>query len=1050
MIRRLTLALTSLSVMLAGSLASMVRADEPDPDHPNLPAAKSPDPSILQEVKAPPGFKVTVFAAPPEVRYPTCIAASPTGELFVGIDENGSLDASPKRGRIVRCVDQNGDGMADQFDLFTTLDSPRGLIYDDGTLYVLHPPTLSAYHDDDHDGKADRSEVLVDGIGFDLNFRGADHTTNGIRLGIDGWIYIAVGDYGFIKAVGQDKTELQMHGGGVARVRTDGSGLEIFSRGQRNIYDVSIDPLLNVFTRDNTNDGDGWDVRLSHVIQSGQYGYPSLFTRFTDETLAPLADYGGGSPTGSLFIQEPGLPAEYGNTLLTCEWGRSMVDRHPLEREGAGFKAGKETFLELPRPTDIDVDGQSRLYVASWRAGEYRYGKPDVGYVVRVTYPEAKVDTFPNLKASGTPELLGYLSASSATLRLAAQRALLKRGDRSVASQLETLAKNDGPLAARVAALCTLDQLLGLEARDALARLASVEAIREFALMTLAGRTTDAAKVPTAPFLSGLADPNPRIRLQAVIGLARLGRKDAAPAILARTADADPRVAHVAINALVSLDAVEACLNGISAQTPEVIPGAVRALQGLHEKPVVDGLIAKLDRDKEESVQRACLKALCRLYFREADWDGKWWGTRPDTSGPYFTPVTWSESERIGKALSAGLKKADTGLARWLLIELLKNKVDLEGSNALALDLARQDPMLREAILASLSGRKQLDDGLIRFLRDVSTSEHEETGLKVKALRTLSRGLDQPQVREAALAGFALALARKQPDPALASALQDFIRDNRLGRDLGAIVALADRGNSAQRELAFSILLQAGQNGRAGGRGREAAQEALKRAWTTPEGSTLLLAAVGRTRARQFSGEVRSRLNDKDQAVRLAAQNAARLLNLDAKGEGKGNAPASPMLKTLEYDRIVEAVTREKGNPELGAELFQRQNCTNCHTSTPDQPPKGPFLGGIATRYSRAELIESILKPSAKLAQGFETQKFATADGRLHEGFVTRESGDEVEIRNAAGEATVLPKDQIEERNKSDVSVMPVGLGDSLSAHDLASILAYFESLKGK
>src|ERR1051325_5384993 len=162
---------------------------------------------ILSTLRAPAGFELTLFAAPPDVMYPTAITAAPTGELFVAIDENGSLDAQPGRGRVVRCVDTDGDGRADKFNVFAKMDSPRGLFFDNGVLYVLHPPFLTAYYDDDGDGVADRSEDLVSGIGRDLKFRGADHTTNGIRVGIDGWIYIAVGDYGAIKATGKDGTE---------------------------------------------------------------------------------------------------------------------------------------------------------------------------------------------------------------------------------------------------------------------------------------------------------------------------------------------------------------------------------------------------------------------------------------------------------------------------------------------------------------------------------------------------------------------------------------------------------------------------------------------------------------------------------------------------------------------------------------------------------------------------------------------------------------------------------------------------------------------------
>ena len=196
-----------------------------------------------------------------------------------GIDENGSLDAKANRGRVVRCTDTDDDGQADKFVTFATMDSPRGIWFDHHTLYVMHPPFVTAFTDDNGDGVSDRSEVLVRGLGFDLKFRGADHTINGMRMGIDGFLYIACGDYGATNAVGKDGTTLQLHGGGIVRVRPDGTGLELVSHGQRNIYDVAVSPEMDFFTRDNTNDGDGWDVRLSHVVMGGEYGYPSLYKK---------------------------------------------------------------------------------------------------------------------------------------------------------------------------------------------------------------------------------------------------------------------------------------------------------------------------------------------------------------------------------------------------------------------------------------------------------------------------------------------------------------------------------------------------------------------------------------------------------------------------------------------------------------------------------------------------------------------------------------------------------------------------------------------------
>jgi len=56
---------------------------------------------------------------------------------------------------------------------------------------------------------------------------------------------------------------------------------------------------------------------------------------------------------------------------------------------------------------------------------------------------------------------------------------------------------------------------------------------------------------------------------------------------------------------------------------------------------------------KAETVQDPAIRGvvyggLCRLYHEEAPWDGKVVGTRPDTRGPYYKPVDWDGTTRIG------------------------------------------------------------------------------------------------------------------------------------------------------------------------------------------------------------------------------------------------------------------------------------------------------------------------------------------------------------------------------------------------------------------
>ena len=496
------------------------------------------------------------------------------------------------------------------------------------------------------------------------------------------------------------------------------------------------------------------------------------------------------------------------------------------------------------------------------------------------------------------------------------------------------------------------------------------------------------------------------------------------------TADPDPLVAHVAVKALVALKAIDACLAALDPTTPELAPGAARALQAIHEPEVVDGLIAKLHAAKDDALRRPILKALCRLYSREADWDGKWWATRPDTSGPYYKPVTWEQTETIGQALGSAL-----GQRRRRVGPLAPVRDDPEqgrhrGPTQLALKLATTDPVFRAATVGLLANRTDLPAEAIGFLGQVAASEKEPPALRGRALRGLIRSLDKPAARDAAVAALAAVGRLDKPPAELLGAWQDFVRDGRQARDLGYYAKLAEGPDAAPAVLAYAVLLHADANPRAPGRTKQVARDAIDRALAEPALTARLLRAVGLTRSQSYAVQVRDRLNDTNPAVRLAAQDAARRLGLDRAGRaGSGG----PLIAKLPYDQVVAAVQKEKGDPALGAQLFEQDGCVACHTVSKTEPLKGPYLGDIANRYSRAELAESILKPSAKIAQGFETQKFATVNGQIYEGFVVRESGDEVEMRNAAGAVTVIPKKDIEERGKTEVSVMPTGLADPLT-----------------
>ena len=152
--------------------------------------------------------------------------------------------------------------------------------------------------------------------------------------------------------------------------------------------------------------------------------------------------------------------------------------------------------------------------------------------------------------------------------------------------------------------------------------------------------------------------------------------------------DPDRIVPHLAMKALVSLNAVEACLEALDG--PHAA-GALAALRNMHTEPAAVGLIKKLGTARDTELRRGILVALIRLYQREADYDGSWWGIRPDSTGPYYDPVKWEMSEKIGAVITAAVLDTDAETAAYLRAELARHQVSLPGLPTQT-DLAAKEP----------------------------------------------------------------------------------------------------------------------------------------------------------------------------------------------------------------------------------------------------------------------------------------------------------------------------------------------------------------------
>ncbi|MBK1882272.1 c-type cytochrome [Luteolibacter pohnpeiensis] len=991
----------------------------------------------------PEGFEIHEFAGPPNVEYPTGVSAAANGDLYISSDKNGSLGHRESFGKVLVAKDTDGDGKADAFkDFVPSVNSPRGGHFVHGTLYLIHPPYLTSYRDTDGDGVADQEKQLVKGFGWGIEHpRGADHTTNGVRMGIDGWLYVAVGDFGMPDAVGADGKHVTLQGGGVARIRPDGSELEIYASMTRNLYDLAISPYLDLFSRDNTNDGKGWNTRFHHFTELANFGYPRLYKNFADEAARSLDDYGGGSGTGGLYLHEPGFPGTFGDRVYTCDWTTGNVYDHPMTPDGATFVAKQEVFQTLPRALDIDVDGFSHLYLADWRNGGFDFAGPDakIGMIQQVTAPGETPASYQDVTKVDDGELVKLLASRSGVQRMEAQREILQRGSKkSIASAVYTICKNqDLPLYGRVAAVFTYKQLLGAESAAGLVDLSHDATIREFALRALADRKSELENAPIELFAAALDDAAPRVRLQAAIGLARFPQarsKEFATPLLTATArwatdgvedDGVQRLVHTGIKALVQIGNVDACLAAIDINSQREI--ALRALQEIGGETAVDGLILKLKNTTDNQVRLELINCLARLYHQEKPWDlESWWSTRPDDRGPYYEPVEWSATAKIKTAIEQNFGALPISLQNEAMQNLSKNRIKISDLN-----LGEVDPL----VIALAAPR--LDESQLGMLKDAALNPKLDWAKKLELYRAMERGPDH-LVLPTKLIVLAHWSEQKDAPQSARDAVSDFINDTQRFGEVDVLKELAAGSQDRESTLAWKALLTVLKSPLS----KQDAKQKVQKAIDSNPKEIGFFHAIAELGLVGFGPQIEAGLKSDNHQLIEAARAAQVSGNAKVASGGKvGDLPAGEVEKfALEHH----------GDAAEGKRLFTAQGCIACHATSMEEAQKGPYLGAAGSKFTRDYLIESILDPGKVVAQGFRTVVFNMKDGSTQMGFITGEADGVISLRDLTGQSSQIKRSDVREQSELTTSMMPQGLANQLTLDEFANLIEYLSSLTQK
>lgn len=138
------------------------------------------------------------------------------------------------------------------------------------------------------------------------------------------------------------------------------------------------------------------------------------------------------------------------------------------------------------------------------------------------------------------------------------------------------------------------------------------------------------------------------------------------------------------------------------------------------------------------------------------------------------------------------------------------------------------------------------------------------------------------------------------------------------------------------------------------------------------------------------------------------------------------------------------------GDIRRGQAIFNaaKANCRACHTIGYVGGKTGPDLTRIGSIRTEADLVESIVYPSASFVRSYEPERFELADGRTLNGNVKSDRGDAIVLTIAADREETIRKADIEKRIPGTVSVMPSGFDQQLSKQELADLVAFLKACR--
>jgi quinoprotein glucose dehydrogenase len=968
-----------------------------------------------------------------------------------------------------RISDPDGDGRADKSKVLREYAGPldgnaAGIVARDRDLFVANAPRLMRL------GTNGVQKDLVTGLGVRVGVYG--HDLHGLNWGPDGRLYFSIGDRGFNLVTQAGKRLMAPTRGAVFRCFPDGSGLELFHLGLRNPQDLAFNEVGDLFTVD--NDMGGVDKsRVVQVVEGGDSGWDATYqlTRnFREETdrhdhpeppwftenlwqtrqagqpawLHPPIAYLTHGPSGMEFDPGWGLPERYRNSFFVCDFrgtsSRSGIYSFHLAPEGAGYGMSRtNTFAWGTLPADIEFGWDGRMYLADWIGG---WGGGGRRRIVRLETDEgwsagdaAEVTEImrQGFGKRSEAELARLLGHRDRRVRLFAQYEL---ADRSAVGVFLKLSGPAQPRSLRLQAIWGLWQLglkdeLTAEAKAGLTGLLT-DTDREVGAQAAKVLGEIRHQPAGAPLLKRLKDHSSRIRYFAAEALGKLGRASAVPGLLELlrdNADRDITLRHSGVLALSRIASSKDLLRYAEDPSPAVRRGVLLAWRR-QAAPEMRHFLGDPDAELVWEAVRAihdlpiveCLPVLAGPGGARLLADRK-------TPFPILQRIL-NANFRLGRSRHAGrvaTLAASREVSPEVRLEALRCLERWEDPSPFDRVTWHHRPLVgkrnleigaavRETAQRYLFGKR--DKGEAKLLRTAARLAVKHDLVDAKAMKEL---LGDASLDETTRIAFLNRLVKGED-----TTIKEICRG-----------LLADKSVKLRLAAARPLLTDS----------EPLAEQLIGKLWQAKDAQTRqavveTVAQVATKFAKAFLGKLQGQsgptaldvleagLKSADPGLRATAAAHLKKLRSTAKGLGEFS------------------LTLSGGDAALGKRIFGTHaiQCVRCHQIKGFGGDAGPDLSKIGRTLKPEQLVESLIEPSVRIAEGFGTFEFELKDGESVAGFVRSEDAKTVTLALMDGRELAVPQADIRRRS-SPASAMP-SMREALTRREIRDLVAYLSGLK--